>query len=139
MKKFLHEFLKYRDGHIHDNGWWEIVGDKLYNEAGGYHYYIPEENDIIVEVNDWEDLDWSFLIDNTQPYGWIDLQGNFYGCKYMEHELLAEKYFKATDRYLELKGYVKVFRGYDCLIEYYVYRNLTEKQKQKLLELGIRL
>ena len=34
MRKFLHEFQKYRDGTKRDNGWWEIKGDYLYNYVG---------------------------------------------------------------------------------------------------------
>ena len=40
MSLFLHEKVN-----GHDNGWWEIVGDKLVNLYGGYHYYHPKDDD----------------------------------------------------------------------------------------------
>ena len=37
---FVHEFIEYGDGSVHDNGWWEYDPDTeaVYNRNGGYHY-----------------------------------------------------------------------------------------------------
>ena len=137
--KFLHEFMTWGDGTKQDNGWGEIVGDKLVNRVGGWHEYIPAPDDIIVEADNWADLDWSCLLNPNSPYGWIDKDGNFYGCNHFEHASLAELYFKCSERALEDSGFVKLYRSYDGSVGYYVARYLTEKQEETLLEKGVKL
>lgn len=138
--KFIHEFLEFMDGTVRDNGWWRIEGDKVVNMRGGWHYLRDtNEKSVIVEADDWKDLDWSCLIKPDSIYGWIDVKGNFYGCDYMEHSLLAEYYFKSNERALEDIGFVKIYRDFDGERAYYVSRYLNEKQEKKLLELGVKL
>lgn len=147
MRKFLHEFRHYPDGTIEDNRWWEIIGDKVYNMAGGWHDYRPSEDDIIVVANDWNELDWSCLLKDTTTYGlkdnslygWIDVHGKFYGCDYMEHDRIAYLYFKCTERNLEDAGFAKVYRDYDGSRAYYVAKYLTERQEKTLIDMGIEL
>ncbi len=140
--KFLHEFLEYQNGKKVDNGWWLIDEklNRLYNRRSGYHSYEPSGNDIIVEADNWQDLDWSCLLKPDSPYGWIDLNGTFYGCDHFEHAELADLYFKSNERALEDIGYIKVYREIDGTVAYYTSRRFpTEKQEQTLIDRGIEL
>lgn len=138
MPKFLHEFLRYADGTVIENGWWEIKGDRLINMVGGWHPYNPREDDIIIEAENIESLDWSCLIDNKYSTGWLDLDGNFYGCEPTGHSMMAEFYFKSSERELEKIGFVKLFRDYDQTINWYCEkREPTKKQEDYLLENGL--
>lgn len=140
--KFLHEFLSYSNGLVTDNGWWRISNDetKLFNRCGGYHSYVPSEDDIICEVDSWDDLDWSFLVKNESPYGWIDRNGKYYGCEYEDHDNIAELVLHKTSRQLETEGWIKVYMSFNRGIETYIddkwshlvspeqLRTLTERQ-----------
>ena len=139
MAKFLHEYIRYADGSVKENGWWKIDGNRLVNRFGGNHEYEPHQSDEIVEAADFNDLtdkvDYSYLLSPDSPYGWIDLEGNFYGCNYTEHSTLAYCYFKSSERELEMKGYVKVYRGHRG-ISYYIEGYLTDAQAATLRERG---
>lgn len=138
--KFLHEFLKYSNGTVVDNGWWRISDDgtKLVNRCGGYHGYEPSEDDIVCEVDGWGDLDYSFLVKNDSPYGWIDRNGKYYGCEYEDHEDIAEFVLHKTSRQLEAEGWIKVYRGYGRERETYIdekwWHLVTPEQLQTLVE-----
>ncbi len=138
--KFLHEFLRYSDGSITDNGWWKISedGTKLLNRCGGYHSYEPSEGDIICEEDSWNDLDYSYLIKNESPYGWIDRNGKYYGCEYADHDNIAEFVFNKTSWQLECEGWIKVYRGFARERETYINDKwshlVTPEQLQTLSE-----
>lgn len=89
--------------------WWEYENGICYNRYGGRHSYYKQDGDIFAEANDWEDLDWSFLIDNASDLGWISPDGTFYGCDYRRHADVAKLFFKKDERQLEEEGWVKVF------------------------------
>lgn len=133
MSRFLHEK---EDGY--DNGWWKIVGDKLENPYGGYHYYHPREDDEIVEANDFDELDWTgCLLDERQTTGWIAPDGTWYPCSPRDHRAVARWVLKSTEESLENRGYIKVFFcSFDGKEDFYGCRRFTEKQKNKLMELG---
>lgn len=136
--KFLHEFLEYGDGTFIDNGWWEIRGDKLINGAGGWHPYTPTDNDIIVEAEGRDELDYSYLLQPDSDLGWLNLDGKFYGCKYRDHQALAELYFKTSERRLEEMGWIKIFKDFDGDIAWYHEEERpTKKQEDYLLEKGL--
>ena len=144
--KFLHEFSRYGNGVVLDNGWWKISenGKYLENRSGGYHGYTPREDDIIVEVDDWDDLDYSYLLKPDSPYGWIDRDGKFYGCDYRHHNALAIYVFRKDDEEdLIREGWVKVYRDFQGKIcAYYdwslgVRGRLTEAQEKTLDERNI--
>lgn len=132
--KFLHEFLKCGDGTVTDNGWWEIRGNRLVNEVGGYHYYSPDKDDIIVEVNSRADLDWSCLLVPDAKYGWLDLRGHFYGCRFQDHETIARLVLKTTERELEKSGWVKLYRNYPQGVGWYCEKtHMTKAQRDFLI------
>lgn len=139
MAKFLHEFLHYSNGEVSDNGWWEIVDNRLYNRMGGYHDYYPSPDDIIMEANRYEDLDWSFLIKPESDYGWVTPDGEFLGCDYQDHDNVAWYCLKHTEYELEKMGYAKVFKDFSGERRYWVDRHLTEQQEQTLINLGVKL
>jgi hypothetical protein len=140
MAKFLHEFMCYGDStEKHDNGWWEIDGDYLYNTAGGRHSYIPKADDIIAEADDITGLDWSHLIKDDCPTGWVDLDGKFYGCEVEAHSAVARLYFKSDEKELEELGWVKIFRSFNdkSLTFYCENRNMNKQQEDCLIESGL--
>ncbi len=110
MAKFLHEFNRYANGLVVDNGWWEIKNGKCYNLAGGYHDYVPSEDDEIREGT-WESILHDTTRDDSQMTGWVAPDGTFYGCKPYAHSLCAEYVIGIEERDLEERGYVKVFEN----------------------------
>ena len=114
--KFLHENMKYNDGTVRDNGWWEIDDNRLYNFRGGWHFYTPSPNDIIIEADSWDDIPMDYLLDDNAITGWVAPDGKFYGCDSEEHELIAERVLKMSETMLEDQGYVKIFRNPGYLI-----------------------
>lgn len=143
--KFVHEFLHYDNGSVKDNGWWEISEDgaKLFNMWGGWHDYTPREDDIIVEADNWDQLDWSCLLKPDSPYGWIDRRGVWYGCDYQSHAEVAELVLHSSERALEVQGWVKVFRGLGGKADWYIDADqgirgrITAEQVKALKEHGI--
>lgn len=130
-----------------NNFWWEIEDDKLYNMVGGHQladWYKIEDEDV-VEVNDWKDLDWigTEIYDDTLKTGWINRDGKFFGCGSQWHSRQSEFIHNKTERELELLGWIKVYRsnvfesknknGYDFII---VSNRINELQKNKLNKLG---
>ena len=145
MPKFLHEYSRYSNGLIVDNGWWKISenGKYLKNRCGGYHSYIPREDDVICEANGWDDLDYSYLLQPNSKYGWIDRDGKFYGCDYTHHSALAERVLKKSERELEKLGWIKVFADFNGGIAWYIdfdqgiRGRVTEAQVKTLIDRGI--
>ena len=129
-----------------DNFWWELEGKKLYNMSGGHQLaeWFNIKPDDIVEVNDWDDLDWTGteIYNNDLKTGWIDRNGIFYGCGYEWHSKQADFIHKKTQRDLEILGYVKVYKsnffpsnnknGLNFMI---VHHRLNELQKNALYKL----
>ncbi len=96
MLKFLHEIINLPNGEKIDNGWWQIDGKLLVNIRGAHHEYIPNEDDIIVEAESWEDIGCKFLLVPDSRFGWVDPDGNFYGCEFSDHSLIARLVFKSN-------------------------------------------
>ena len=68
----------------------------------------------------WDDLDYSFLLKNESPYGWIDRNGKYYGCEYEDHDDIAELVLHKTSRQLETEGWIKVYMSFNRGIETYI-------------------
>lgn len=118
--------------------WWKLENGVCYNRYGGQHQYYTAEGDIIMEAEDWSDLDWSYLIEPESDLGWISPDGKFYGCDYRNHALMAEMYFKKSEKQLEHEGWIKVYMdSFDHSKEWYSEKLLvTEGQKIALEKLG---
>lgn len=145
--KFLHELEKRDNGKVWDNGYWEIVDEppykagycvKVENNCGGWHYHTITKNDEIIE-SDWTTINHNYYLNKTDsPYGWIDKEGNFYGCDYFEHNDCAITCFGLYEGSAERAGYVKVYKENNELT-YYHEGFLTDAQRQTLINRGIEL
>lgn len=65
-------------------------------------------------VTDRTELDWkgTCVYDDKYETGWVDRQGNFYGCDYEAHSAQAELIHKTSERVLEMKGWIKLTYGF---------------------------
>lgn len=157
---FLHERWTDRHRETHDNGYWLIDTDeepvdgeeyKVYNAAGGYHYWTcgkqyPDEQNEVVVADGWDDLDNSALLTPTSRIGWLAPDGTFYGCQYWQHNLIAERVIRKTEIEMENEGWVKMYKSQLLPFDppdYYICRNsehpdnlLTEAQVKVLDEKG---
>lgn len=145
--KFLLEYSRYIDGTKICNGWWKISADEKYveNRYGGFHDYIKYDDDIVVEANNWDDLDYSYLINPDSPYGWLAPDCTFIGCNYADHSAIITRVLKFySEKEAEDKGYVKIFRDFDGTRVFYLNAysdeygymhlyKLTKQQKDWLL------
>ncbi len=116
-----------------DNGYWEIRGDRLVNQGGGWHPYYPSPDDEIIEVESYHDLDWSYLLNPESLYGWLSPEGEYYGCDYMQHAMIADLILDKDEIDMEEEGYVKIFCGWDCERDFFVNKQLTRKQRDWFL------
>ncbi len=142
MAKFLREKKVYSNGRIEDNGWWEIQGDRLVNCNGGWHDYIPNSDDEIVEVDDIKELDFSYLLNPNSTYGWIAPDGTFYGCSSYEHDMIARMVLKFDEGEWEAeeRGYIKIFFDpIDFKPNWYSNLRITKKQRDELLIRGFEI
>lgn len=109
--KFLHNYSRYSDGTVEDNGYWLINGDRLENYNGGSTSYVPSPDDEIVEYESWAELYRHKLRNDSLITGWIAPNGEFFGCGEQDHMKMAIFYFgKKSCIELEEAGYIKVFR-----------------------------
>lgn len=99
-----------------DNFWWEldittpIKSATIYNMGMGKNTDRDVSELEICEAKDWTYLNWegTKILDNNLNTGWLDRQGNFYGCDYRYHRLQAELIHNADEETLEYRGYVKI-------------------------------
>lgn len=123
---------------FYNGGWWEYQEDldRIVNDCGGWRFY--SKNMEIVEANNWDELDWSYLLDDTKTTGWISPTGEFYGCKPRDHDDVAYWILHSSEQELEVKGFVKIY--FDTFSHKYCwYSNrlyLTPAQKHILEEKG---
>lgn len=140
MAKFLREMIHFPNGTTRDNGWWEITGELLTNRYGGYHHYNPRPDDIIVEADGFENLDWfSFLIRPEEKTGWLAPDGTWYPCSFRAHAEVAEYVLKADTEYdLEKRGYIKIMRcsPFDPQLDFFALKHITKAQRDHLLTAG---
>ena len=154
--KFLHECLNpdYKEKNVKPswNGYWLIASDttaigntvKLENMCGGSHSHIITNADEIIDSN-WDaisKLEATIDMANSD-YGWIDLQGIFYGCSYREHWYCASVCFNLSEIEAENSGYIKIYQdSHSCYAlpdgrTYYVKNNrMTKAQAKTLKEKG---
>lgn len=118
MPHFLHEVITHNDGRKLNNGYWELeyyaepgTEIRVFNEMGGFHYHIIQEDDDIIYAESRRDLDHSFLLDPNSELGWLAPDGTFYGCAYYDHENVAYYVLKSSSMELEEKGWVKIYES----------------------------
>ena len=130
----MKKYVKY------NNFWWELENGFIYNRVGGHTVYDPETAGPIVEVENFEDLDWSCLIKPDSNLGWVSPDGRFYGCDYTDHADVADLYFKKSERELEDEGWVKIWwSNFDHVRRWTNTKlMLTEAQKITLEKMGLK-
>lgn len=123
-----------------DDFWWELEDGLIYNRVGGHTAYDPEVCGPIVEVESFEDLDWSCLLKPDSKLGWVSPDGRFYGCEYTDHADVADLYFKKSERELEDEGWVKIWwSNFDHVRRWTNTKlMLTEAQKITLERMGLK-
>ena len=94
------------------NSYWEVdeTRNLMINEVGGHTSLDP--NLEIIEVENEDELDYSFLIDDSYETGWLSPDGRWYGCEYYSHEEVADKIFKSSGDDLKDKGWKAISRNY---------------------------
>lgn len=146
---FLHEW----------NGYWAVkycdekpkVGEYITveNSCGGHHNHTVQEDDEFI-YDTWNHVEYLYYSNNTKAeYGWIDREGRFYGCDWMDHYACAVAIFNLPEYEAEQAGNVKIYRDL-FLAEHdnthftpdgrgwYCSRPLTDAQKLTLLDKGFK-
>jgi len=127
-----------------NGGWWELVGNRLFNRAGGWCPASLADIAKAVEAPDMESLDYNGtdVLNSKFITGWIDRNGVHYGCFYMCHIAQAEYVHHSSEPELEERGWVKVYQsnwgrhcsnGYEFIIMRY---KVSEAQIATLKRLG---
>lgn len=75
---------------------------------------------------------YSYLIKKNSPYGWLSPFCEWYPCKYLAHQDIAEDYLGYDEEELEERGWVKVFKEYDSDKAVYAQYRANEKQLEWL-------
>ena len=161
MTKFLHEFNDYGESHGWlDNGYWEIMWGtpeightvRVENYCGGFHDHEINDHDEIIE-SDWQTVEKMYYASQTdRDCGWIDREGVFYGCGYMDHAACLDAISGLDTLAAEQAGYVKIYHdatlakympeyAKDEDLIYYIdpHIRLTEAQARTLTERGFKI
>lgn len=129
MNWFLHEWSIYANSAYNRyNGYWEIIDAKppfkigqmlhVENAVGGFHFHIINEKDEFIQ-SDWRTIERERYVNNEDSdYGWIDLDGNFYGCEYEEHDHCLYMISGLSELEAERMGWIKIYRD-PILAEWY--------------------
>ncbi len=133
-----------------DDPWWvEMLDEERWgNHMGGYCYRDPDNETILEEcwVESYVELDHTktgmVLKPKQSTGGWIDPQGNFYGCLYMGHNDIISLIIKRTTNEVMDEGWIKIYNMPDQKINrsidlyYCCEKTITPEQKKTMLELG---
>lgn len=121
IKSIINKFYRLKDINNKafvkiDGYWWELDVSTPINKATVRNLTsLGKMSDIdislnqIVEAENYHKLDWvgTRILDAKYKTGWLDLDGNFYGCDYRCHKEQARILFNCSERDLEKKGFVK--------------------------------
>lgn len=112
-------------------------GEIWINMSGGWS--MKEKEDEILEIVDFPDKDsfedayrkeiYSYLIKPDSDLGWLSPEGDFYGCDWADHNMVANLYFNKTDLELEKEGWVKIFRSVELGEPVYCQNRLSTQQR----------
>lgn len=99
-----------------NNFWWQYDENTPKNSATLFNIYGGKNslNDItnceIVEAKDFQNLNWkdTAVWDDKCKLGWLDRDGNFFGCSYEYHEMQAYLVHHSTPRQLEKLGWIHI-------------------------------
>jgi len=78
---------------------------------GGGYCLVNDGWEVIetVEAEDWDDLDWSYLVRPDSQSGWLSPSGRFTGCGYSEHDFVAAMVLKKEPSDMEQWGWVRIY------------------------------
>jgi len=107
---FLVKYQAARD--IFFVGWFEKKGENWVVTSGGR--FLQSYKDKILETqeaNDYHELDWkkTSVYKPESDAGWLDREGNFYGCNSRQHDLVADLFFNKTIGELTRMGWIRVY------------------------------
>lgn len=100
-----------------ENSYWQFCppaggrGARWMNVMGGGHDAKPSDFDAgeFYKAESFDELDFSeALLVETLSSGWIDLEGNFWGCEYGRHEYLLSHVLKTPAYEAEDRGWLKI-------------------------------
>ena len=100
------------------NYWWKLDTNTPLNNATIYNYFggcqsnIDLNGKLIIEADDWSDLDWkgTDVYSDSFKTGWLSPDGDFYGCSNEEHLQQAHFVHKKYENELEQQGWIKIRR-----------------------------
>lgn len=111
MKK--EKFVKF------NGGWWKIKGDIIVNPVGGWCPFTcvsEEDKKTIVEMDGFDSFPVEQVIDGVYnnmmgPYGWINIQGQFFGCDPTFHAMQAREIHHLSEIQLENFSWIKIYKN----------------------------
>lgn len=158
--KFIKEWLPERNGrcYLYNGPWMYDWGNKpptvgteirVLNAFGGFHYHIVNEHDVFVEEEPQKVWREYYMGKSDEKCGWIDREGNFYGCGRMDHAICIGDCFDLYESEAEQAGFIKLYYD-DVLAEHYPERflpsglgwyldhnkKMTNEQKATLINRG---
>lgn len=104
--------------------WWGRLEDEIVLDAQGGRFAVRKARVLqVLEAASLDHLDWArttvgeenahhAFADDSSPFGWVDRDGQGWGCGWARHRRLAEGFFGVSEYELELRGYVKITHGY---------------------------
>lgn len=134
--------------HQETNKYWEIINKKripkinelikLKDMDNQYLLYKVKITDKIIESN-WNDILLDYYKNSQEAKcGWINKQGDFFGCKEYDHARCIQIISKMYEKDAEQIGWIKIY--YDTKHQLYWYINpkchLTKAQSEKLFDKG---
>lgn len=129
--------------------WMVDLGEDWENSSGGYR--PKREDDQILEkawIEHYDDLDHTktgLMRDESEASGgWVDRDGKFYGCCYLEHDTLARLAIKKSVAELESQGWIRVWSMPDVILDdwdrHYTCRiRMTAAQRNTMSRIGFPL
>ena len=80
-----------------------------------------------------DDLDYSLLLEKDSENGWISPSGEFFGCDFFYHKMIAEMYLHSSEYNLEEHGWIKLTSAAGPLVKGF---KITEEQLETLVRKG---
>ncbi len=122
-------FWKFIDGFGPDRRWEDRFGNRHPFVKGDFEKFE------IYEAESFKDFTWTdAYLQKTLDCGWIDREGHFWGCKYMNHDQLVEHVLKKTTEEVERLGWIKV--NNQAWLRMGKLHNITPEQSQTLERIG---
>lgn len=143
MKDFLKKYVKY-------DGMWREYDEKTPLECATLHSVISFGKQVfcdirnceIVEIDDYENLDWygTEIYDDKFETGWLAPDGKFFGCQTWLHRYQACFVHRLQEKDMETAGFVKLTYLYgdreklivNCFSLFLQEKNITNKQYEYL-------